>query len=158
MASGNKIPKTFDGSVVVSVAVKSAPDRLYKLVTDIEHLSDFFPKMEFKRDSAGPLKAGSIYYARQKGTKHWVAYRVLALEAGARISAELAGKDRLFEALRYDHRFFVEGIETISHEKVEYKFRYGIAGRILNRTIGKRLIQKQVWEAHLRLKQTAEMN
>jgi len=60
------------------------------------------------------------------------------------MSAELTGKDMLFGALRYDHRFIVDGSNTISHEKVDYKFRYGIVGCILNLIVGKRLVRKQV--------------
>jgi ribosome-associated toxin RatA of RatAB toxin-antitoxin module len=156
IADDDKLAGILDDSVVVSVAVKSSPDHLYELVTDIERLSDFFPQIEFKRGSEGPLEVGSIYYTRRKGTKNWVAYRVLILEPNARMSAELAGKDRLFEALRYDHRFFVDGSDTVSHEKVEYKFRYGIVGRIFNLMIGKRLVREQILNAHLRLKEKAE--
>jgi len=146
----------FSDFVVASVSIKSPPDRLYEFLTDIENLSEFFPQVEFKLDSEGPLKVGSIYHTREKGTKNWAAYRVLILEPGARMSAELTGKDRLFKALRYDHRFIVDGSETISHEKVDYKFRYGIVGRILNLIVGKRLVRKQVMDAHLRLKEKAE--
>ncbi len=143
-------------SVIVSVAIKSSPNQLYELVTDIEHLSDFFPQIEFKRSSDGPLEVGSVYYTRLKGAKKWVPYRVLALQPNARISAELIGEDQFFEVLRYDHRFFIEGADTVSYEKVEYKFRYGIIGRIFNRLVGKRLIRAQILNAHLRLKEKAE--
>ncbi len=108
-------------------------------------------------DSEGPLKVGSVYHTRQKGTKNWAAYRVLILEPDVRMSAELTGKDRLFSALRYEHRFIVDGSDTISHEKVDYTFRYGILGRILNLIVGKRLVRKQVLDAHLRLKEKAEI-
>ncbi len=146
----------FDDFIIVSVAITSSPEVLYQLVTDIEHLSDFFPNIEFKRASDGPLKVGSIYYTRQKGSKTWVPYRILALEPNKRISAELVGNDPLFAALRYDHRFFIDGNHTVSQEKVEYTFRYGIVGRIINKLIGKRLMKKQILNAHLKLKEKAE--
>ncbi len=147
----------FSDSVVASVSIKSPPDRLYEFLTDIENLSEFFPQVEFMLDSEGPLKVGSVYHTRQKGTKNWAAYRVLILEPDVRMSAELTGKDRLFSALRYEHRFIVDGSDTISHEKVDYTFRYGILGRILNLIVGKRLVRKQVLDAHLRLKEKAEI-
>jgi ligand-binding SRPBCC domain-containing protein len=81
---------------------------------------------------------------------------VLILEPSARMSAELIGKDPLFAALRYDHRFVKDGSNTVSHEKVDYKFRFGIVGRLLNLVIGKKLVRKQVLDAHLRLKEKAE--
>ena len=154
--TNDKVSKGFSDSVVLSVSIKSPPDPLYKFLTDIEGLSEFFPQLEFKLDTEGPLKVGSIYHTRQKGTENWSAYQVLILEPNARMSAELVGKDRLFNALRYDHRFIVDGSDTISHEKVDYKFRYGIVGRILNLIIGKRLVRKQVLSAHLKLKEKAE--
>ncbi|GMQ79011.1 MAG: hypothetical protein BMS9Abin02_1561 [Anaerolineae bacterium] len=154
--ANDKLSEGFNDCVVLSVTIKSPPDRLYKFLTDIENLSEFFPQVEFKLGANGPLKVGSIYYTRQKGTKNWVAYQVLILEPNTRMSAELTGKDRLFKALRYDHKFIVDGGDTISHEKVDYKFRYGIVGRILNLIVGKRLVKKQVLDAHLRLKEKAE--
>ena len=141
---------------MVSVAIQAPPERLYFFLTDIENLSDFFPGMEFRRETEGRLKAGDRYHTRRKGAKGWTAYRVLALEPNARMSAELAGRDWLFQALRYDHRFLPDGEQTISQERVDYTLRYGFFGRLLNRVIGRRLIGKQVLEAHLRLKEKAE--
>jgi ribosome-associated toxin RatA of RatAB toxin-antitoxin module len=154
--TNNKAAEGFHDFVVASVTIKSSPDQLYNFLTDIENLSQFFPQIEFKLVTEGPLKVGSIYHTRQKGAKNWSAYRVLILEINARMSAELTGKDLLFEALRYDHRFIVDGDYTISHERVDYKFRYGIVGQILNLIIGKRLVKKQVLDAHLKLKEKAE--
>ena len=146
----------FNDCVVASVAIKSSPDQLYKFLTDIENLSEFFPQIEFKLVTEGPLKVGSIYHTRQKGAKKWSAYRVLVLEPNAQMSAELIGTDPLFQALRYEHRFIVDGSNTISHEKVDYTFRYGVIGRILNLIVGKKLVRKQVLDAHLKLKEKAE--
>ncbi len=146
----------FEDFIIVSVAITSSPEVLYQLVTDIEHLSDFYPNIKFKRASDGPLTVGSIYYTRKKGSKTWVPYCILVLEPNKRISAELVGTDPLFAALRYDHRFFMDGDYTVSHEKVEYTFRYGIVGRIINKLIGKRLMKKQIFNAHLKLKEKAE--
>jgi len=151
-----KLSEGFSDFVVASVSMKASPNQLFNFLTDIENLSEFFPKVEFKLDTADPLKVGSIYYTRQKGAKNWVAYRVLIFETDERMSAELIGKDPLFEALRYDHRFVIDGNNTISQEKVDYKFRYGILGRILNLIIGKRLVRKQVLNAHLSLKRKVE--
>jgi len=141
---------------MVSVAIQASPERLYRYLTDIENLSDFFPDMEFRRETEGRLKVGDCYLTRRKGSKGWTAYRVLSLEPNARMSAELVGKDWLFSALRYDHRFLADGEQTVSQERVDYTFRYGLPGRLLNRLIGRRLIGKQVLEAHLRLKEKAE--
>ncbi len=152
----NKLSAGFDDCVVASVTIKSSPDQLYKFLTDIENLSAFFPQIEFKLDTEEPLKVGSIYHTRQKSAKKWSAYRVLILEPNTQMSAELIGKDMLFAALRYEHKFIVDGSNTISYEKVDYKFRYGLAGRILNLIIGKKLVKKQVLNAHLRLKEKAE--
>lgn len=154
--SGEKLSEGFSDFIVASVAIKSSTDQLYQFLTDIENLSQFFPQIEFKLDTTGPLKVGSIYHTRQKDSKHWSAYRVLILEPGLRMSAELKGKDPLFQALRYDHRFVIDGSGAISHEKVDYTFRYGIIGRIVNFVIGKRLVKKQVLDAHLKLKEKAE--
>ena len=68
------------------------------------------------------------------------------------MSAEWIGKDPLFKSLRYDHRFVAEGSATVSRERVDYTFRYGYAGRVLNFVIGK-LVRKQVLDAHQRLRE-----
>jgi len=154
--TNEKLSEGFSDFVVASVAINSSPNQLYKFLTDFENLSEFFPRIEFRLGSGKTLEAGSLYYTRQKDTKNWSTYRVLILEPNVRMSAELNGKDPLFEALRYEHRFVVDGSRTISHEKIDYKFRYGIAGLILNRIIGKKLVRKQVLDAHLRLKEKAE--
>ncbi len=80
---------------------------------------------------------------------------MLALDPDARMSAELIGKDPLFESLRYDHHFVTDGDETVSIERVDYTFRYGFAGRLLNSLIGRRLVRKQVLDAHKRLRSVA---
>lgn len=72
------------------------------------------------------------------------------------MSAKLHGKDPLFEALRYKHKFIIEGNKTISYEKIEYKFRLGLLGRFLNFVVGKNLVKKQVLDAHLKLREKAE--
>lgn len=146
----------FDDFVILSVSIKSPPGPLFDRLTDIENLSDFFPQIEFKMITDGPVKPGSIYHTRQKGSKNWSAYRVLVVEQDARMSAELTGKDPLFTALRYDHKFIVDGEYTISHERVDYTFRFGAAGRVLNFLIGKRLVRKQVLDAHKALKKHIE--
>jgi len=151
-----KLSEGFSDFIVASVAIKAAPEKLYKYLTDIENLSEFFPQIEFKLDTLDPLEVGSIYYTRQKGKKNWTAYRVLILVPYEQMSAEICGKDPLFEALRYEHRFVIEGNKTISYEKVDYKFRFGIVGRFLNLLIGKKLVRKQVLDAHLKLREKAE--
>ena len=139
----------------VAVSVDATPQSLYELVTDIEGLSRFFPSVSFELDSNEPLAVGSTYRTKQKGSKTWVPYRVLVLNQNARMSAELVGKDPVFESLRYDHRFVPEGSSTASIERVDYTFRYGGLGRALNFVIGKRLVRKQVLDAHKRLRETA---
>ena len=139
----------------VEVEVNASRERMYELVTDIENLTQFFPSVSFRVDPDSPISVGSIYHTRQKGSKSWVPYRVLALDVNARMSAELAGKDSLFESLRYDHHFLDDGGMTLSRERVDYTFRYGLAGSVLNFAIGKRLVRKQVLDAHKRLRDTA---
>jgi len=139
----------------VAIPIQASAERMYELVTNIEGLTEFFPSISFKLDSDEPLAVGSTYQTRQKGSKTWVPYRVLALDANARMSAELIGKDPLFKQLRYDHRFLAEGDTTTSIERVDYTFRYGVAGRILNFVIGKRLVRKQVLDAHKKLREVA---
>ena len=156
MASRDDRPMDgFDDFFEVSVSVEAPSERLYDLVTNIEGLTAFFPSVSFEFDSDAPLAVGSTYRTRQKGSKTWVPYRVLALDPNARMSAELIGKDPLFKSLRYDHRFVAEGSATISTERVDYTFRYGLAGRALNLAIGKRLVRKQVLDAHKRLREVA---
>ncbi|GMQ84556.1 MAG: hypothetical protein BMS9Abin07_0120 [Acidimicrobiia bacterium] len=156
MASDDKRPmEGFDDFFEVEVAVNASRERLYELVTNIEGLSQFFPSVSFKLDSDAPLAVGSTYHTRQKGSKTWVPYRVLVLDPNARMSAELIGKDPLFKSLRYDHRFIAEEGATTSRERVDYTFRYGYAGRVLNFVIGKRLVRKQVLDAHRRLREAA---
>jgi ligand-binding SRPBCC domain-containing protein len=145
----------FDDFFEVSVAVNAPTQKLYDLVTDIEGLTAFFPSISFKLDSVDPLAVGSTYHTRQKGSKKWVPYRVLALDKNARMSAELVGKDPVFKSLRYDHRFVPEGDKTVSIERVDYTFRFGAFGRLLNIIIGKRLVKKQVLDAHKRLRAAA---
>ncbi|MFV2001764.1 MAG: SRPBCC family protein [Paracoccaceae bacterium] len=146
----------FSDQVVLSVSIKSSQEVLYNYLTDIENLTQFFPGIEFRVISEGPLAVGSVYHTRQKGAKNWSPYRVVALEKNRQMSAMLTGKDPLFAALRYDHTFIRQGDETVSHETVDYTFRFGFAGRILNAIIGKKLVKKQVLDAHRQLKATAE--
>ncbi|GMR02664.1 MAG: hypothetical protein BMS9Abin20_1009 [Acidimicrobiia bacterium] len=154
-SSGNQPMEGFADFFEVAVAVHASREQLYDLVTDIEGLSKFFPSVSFKLDSDAPLAVGSTYQTRQRGSKTWVPYRVLELDPNARMSAELIGKDPLFKSLRYDHRFLTEGSATVSTERVDYTFRYGYAGRVLNFVIGKRLVRKQVLDAHKRLREAA---
>jgi len=139
----------------VAIPIQASAKRMYELVTNIEGLTEFFPSISFKLDSDKPLTVGSTYQTRQKGYKSWVPYRVLALDANARMSAELIGKDPLFKRLRYDHRFETHGDTTTSIERVDYTFRFGLVGRILNVVIGKRLVRKQVLDAHKKLREVA---
>jgi ribosome-associated toxin RatA of RatAB toxin-antitoxin module len=139
----------------VAVSVEASAAALYDRVIDIEGLSEFFPSVSFKLDSEEPLAVGSTYHTRQKGSKKWVQYRVVALDENARMSGELVGKDPVFASLRYDHRFAIEGDNTVSTERVDYTFRYGTFGRLLNIVIGKRLVRKQVLDAHRRLREAA---
>ncbi len=156
MAPGDDEPmEGFADFFEVAVTVDASRERLYDLVTNIEGLSRFFPSVSFKLESDAPLVVGSTYYTRQKGSKTWVPYRVLVLDPNARMSAELIGKDPIFESLRYDHRFVAEGSATVSRERVDYTFRFGYVGRVLNFVIGKRLVRKQVLDAHQRLRETA---
>jgi ribosome-associated toxin RatA of RatAB toxin-antitoxin module len=156
MVSGDNQPmEGFADFFEVAVVVSASAERLYGLVTNIEGLSEFFPSVSFKLDSDAPLAVGSTYRTRQKGSKTWVPYRVLVLDPNARMSAELVGKDPLFKSLRYDHRFVADGSATMSQERVDYTFRYGFAGRVLNFVIGKRLVRKQVLDAHQRLRDAA---
>ncbi len=146
----------FSDFVIASVAIKSSPKILYKYLTDIENLSQFFPQVEFKLDKTNPLSVGSIYYTRKIGTKKWSTYRIRKLEPNKLMSAELLGKDPVFEVLRYEHRFSIEGSGTVSYERIDYKFRFGIAGYIINLLIGRKIVKKQVLDAHFKLKQKAE--
>jgi len=139
----------------VEIPIDAPLERMYQLVTNIEGLTEFFPSISFKLDSSDPLAVGSTYQTRQKGSKTWVPYRVLALDEDARMSAELIGKDPLFEKLRYDHRFEAHADANISIERVDYTFRYGIVGQVLNFIIGKRLVRKQVLDAHKKLREVA---
>jgi ribosome-associated toxin RatA of RatAB toxin-antitoxin module len=137
----------------VAVSVNASPDQLYKRVTDIEGLSQFFPSVSFELDSTDPLAVGSVYRTRQKGSRRWVPYRVLALDSNRRMSAEMIGRDPVFESLRYDHRFAPDGSSTVSTERVDYTLRFGTLGRLLDVVIGKRLVRKQVLDAHRRLRE-----
>lgn len=154
-SDSNRPAEGFDDFFEVSVAVNAPVQKLYELVTDIEGLTAFFPSISFKLDSTEPLAVGSTYRTRQKGSRKWVQYRVLALDTNARMSAELIGKDPVFKSLRYDHRFVPEGDKTVSVERVDYTFRFGALGRLLNIIIGKRLVKKQVLDAHKRLRAAA---
>jgi len=144
----------FSDTVFASVAIKSTPAKLYNHLVDIENLSQFFPEMEFKLDEL--VAVGSVYYSRKKGTQNWSTYQVLALEPNVLMSAELIGKDPIFSALRYEHRFIVEGDKTISLERIDYKFRFGFIGYVINLLFGKKLVKKQVLDAHLKLREKAE--
>jgi len=139
----------------VEIPIDASLERMYQLVTNIEGLTDFFPSISFKLDSSSPLAVGSTYQTRQKGSKTWVPYRVLALDENARMSAELIGKDPVFEKLRYDHRFETRADVNISIERVDYTFRYGFVGKALNFVVGKRLVRKQVLDAHKKLREVA---
>ncbi len=140
----------------MSVFIRATPDVLYKLVSDIENLSAFWPDYEFRRDGAEPLKPGDLYYSRQKGHDQWVPYRIAILEPNQRPAGELVKGDRLFARLRYDHRFAAQDDATLSHETVEYKLRHGFLGRVADRFVVRRIIKQQVLNAHLMLKRSAE--
>jgi len=154
--TSDNIATDFRHQITLSVPVRSTREILFAYLADIENQSRFFPQIEFRLITQGPLRAGSIYHTRQKGTKNWSPYRVLVVEPDQQISAMLTGKDPLFAALRYTHRFIVEGANTVSHETVDYTFRFGFAGRVLNFLIGSRLVRKNVLDAHLKLKKAAE--
>ncbi|NOZ06428.1 MAG: SRPBCC family protein [Chloroflexi bacterium] len=149
-------PDGFSGCVSVSVLIHAAPDKLYDLVTDIENLSAFWPDYEFRRDGTGTLEPNTLYYSRQKGQRQWVPYSVEVLEPNRRMVGEMVGGDRFFERLRYEHTFTASGSGVLSQEKVVYRLRYGILGRIADRLIVRGITKKQVLGAHLRLKQKAE--
>jgi ribosome-associated toxin RatA of RatAB toxin-antitoxin module len=154
--NGGKPKEGFADFFEVSVSVDVPPKLLYDRVTDIEGLTEFFPSVSFKLDSDEPLAVGSTYQTRQKGSKKWVQYRVAALDKNERMSGELTGKDPVFKSLRYDHRFVVDGDATVSIERVDYTFRYRFVGKVLNLVIGKRLVKKQVLDAHKRLRAAAQ--
>jgi len=141
----------------VEVSVPVSADRPDDLVTDIAGLTRFFPSVSFEFDSDEPLAVGSVYRTRQKGSKKWVPFRVLVLDKDARMSAELVGKDPIFGSLRYDHLFIAEGDATVSRERVDYTFRFRLVGRALNVIVGKRLVRKQVLDAHKRLCEAAQL-
>lgn len=154
-ANSNQPIEGFADFFEVEISIDAPLVRMYQLVTNIEGLTEFFPSISFKLDSTDPLVVGSTYQTRQKGSKTWVPYRVLALDQDARMSAELIGKDPLFKKLRYDHRFETRGGANVSIERIDYTFRYGIGGQILNFVIGKRLVRKQVLDAHKKLREVA---
>ncbi len=146
----------FDGCVAVSVTIRATPQACFRLVTDIENLSDFWPDYEFRREGQGPLRPGARYYSRRKGQKKWTPYRIVELVPDRRMVGELAGSNGLFGRLRYDHRFEIDNGQTRSEERVEYKLRYGLAGRVLDRLVVRKILKKQLVRAHIRLKQRAE--
>ncbi len=78
------------------------------------------------------------------------------LESNMRMAGELVERDSLFEALRYDHQLVLESGGMTSRERIEYKLRYGIAGRIIDLLFAKRLIRRLAASAHLKLKEKAE--
>ena len=155
MPDDNQPSEGFAEFFEVAVSVEARAEALYDRVTDIEGLSEFFPSVSFKLDSDEPLAVGSTYHTRQKGSKKWVQYRVVALDTNTRMSGELVGEDAVFASLRYDHRFATEDGATVSTERVDYTFRYGLLGRLLNIVIGKRLVRKTVVDAHKRLREAA---
>jgi len=146
----------FDGCISVSVFIRATPEKLYKLVTDVANLSAFWPDYEFRWDGSGALKPGALYFSRQKGHTEWVPYSVEVLEPNRRMVGELVKGDRLFARLRYDHRFAACDDGVLSQERVEYKLRYGVLGRVADRLLVRSIIRKQVLDAHLRLKRKAE--
>jgi len=149
-------PDGFHGCISVSVVIRATSHELYRLVTDIENLSAFWPDYEFQRADAETLEPGSLYYSRKKGNGRWVPYRIAILEPNQRMVGEVTEADNLFARLRYDHRLTAVDGDTLSHEKLAYSVRYGFLGRIADRLFVRRIIKKQVLDAHLRLKQIAE--
>jgi ligand-binding SRPBCC domain-containing protein len=93
---------------------------------------------------------------RLRGTRRWTPHRITVLQPNVRMVGESIERDWFFEASRYDHRFLGDGGETLSREKVDYRLRYGIAGRVIDSLFVKRLIKRQLLSAHLRLKKWAE--
>ena len=146
----------FDDSVVVSVPVGSSSKGLYALVTDIKNLSNFYPGLEFRSNTDDPLKAGDIYYVRPRGTGRWIPYRIPALEENTRIAGKLVGEAPIFEAFRFDHEVVTADGRVFSREKVDYKLRHGIIGKIFNALFVKRMLNRQVLNAHLELKKASE--
>lgn len=145
----------FDDFFEVEIPIEAPLARMYELVTNIEGLTEFFPGVSFKLESEAPFAVGSTYLTRSKGFKSWVPYRVLALDQDARMSAELVGKDPIFKHMRYDHRFLSRGGTNVSVERVDYTFRYGVVGKLLNVLVGKRMVRKQVLDAHEKLREVA---
>lgn len=138
------------------VRVRSSPERLYHLATDIGNLSRFFPLLAFRPSAERPLNVGDTYFTRLRGTVRWTPHRITVLKPDLRMVGVAAERDWLFEALKYDHRFLGDGGETTSRERIDYRLRYGFVGRVLDSLFVKRLLKRQLLNAHLRLKKMVE--
>ena len=147
----------FDNRLEVAVLVHAPPEELYSHLTDIKHMADFFPGLEFKRDGKGPLKVGDTYYSKMSFERNWTGYRVTAVEENRRLAAEQIGEHWLIKGMRYDHRLIEVPEGTISAERIEFSLRFGVVGRVLNRLFLGKVFRNLDLKAHQRLKEIVEM-
>ena len=146
----------FDDCLEVAVLIHGLPGELYSHLTDIEHMADFFPGLEFKRDGKGPLKIGDTYYSKMSFERTWTGYRVTAVEGNRRLAAEQIGEHWLIQGMRYDHRLIEVPEGTISAERIEFSLRFGVLGRVLNRLFLGKVFRNLDLSAHQRLKEIVE--
>jgi len=72
------------------------------------------------------------------------------------MSGELVEEFSFFKNARYEHLFIAEGNYTISKEKFEYSFAYGIIGSFIHWVYGDSKVKLTLATAHSRLKIAAE--
>ena len=81
---------------------------------------------------------------------------VIAFKENERMHGRLVEPNFILKHLSYDHILLQSENGTISSEKVEYALRCGILGKFLNFILVKRIVKKQLQDAHLKLKEVCE--
>ncbi len=146
----------FDYCFEVTVFIAGEAKDLWYFIGDMDKMSDFFPSLEFKRERAGPLRVGEIYYSKLSFQKKWTGYEILAAKENERLSARQVGAYLFIKKMQYDHRLIpVEG-GTLSREKIEYSLSGGIFKPLLNTLIAARMLRGVNLAAHHELKKRVE--
>ena len=147
-------PEGWSECVAVAVFIAAPPERVFALMTDLEGLGRFFPGMEFRRLTEGPLMRGFEYEAREAGDEEWARYRIVAFEPGRRMAAEQV--EGIFEGFRYDHRLLPVDGGTISQEVVDYELPFGLLDPLVDVVYVEGRIRRDLIRAHGLLRAAAE--
>lgn len=145
-----------DHCLEFAVEISATPEDIFPYISDINNTDRFYPQFEFDLDTTEQFGIGSIYGSRLKGQQKWGVYKIIAFKENERMHGRLVEPNFILKHLSYDHILLQSENGTISSEKVEYALRCGILGKFLYFILVKRIVKKQLQDAHLKLKEVCE--